>query len=300
MPSRVATSSPAPCSASRSSRVPAVSSGRMRLGEQAVRRAGVELLDEPERRGAGDLVAGHQRALHRGGAAPGRQHREVQVDPAVRRECRARPAGAARRRRPPGSSRAPARASRSRNSGSRGRGRLEHLEAVLGRRARRPATARSRRPRPAGASGRVTTAATSCRLSSRARSDGSGDVGRAGEDEPHRRHAHMPRPNIGCGRLLDEGRRRGRSTRPRGSPSSRPCGSRRRAGRRTGCRRGGRSRAGCSGPAARCPRSRPARRTCRTRARRRRTPACSRRSARGSTGSPRHRSGSPRSGSARG
>ena len=60
------------------------------------------------------------RVLHRGGAAPGRQQREVQVDPAVRAGCRAPRAARARRRRRPGSSRARARRSRARKSGSRG------------------------------------------------------------------------------------------------------------------------------------------------------------------------------------
>ena len=41
---------------------------------------------EEERRRAGHLVAGTDRVLHRGGAAPGRQQREVQVDPPVRRD----------------------------------------------------------------------------------------------------------------------------------------------------------------------------------------------------------------------
>ena len=90
IPSSVATSSPAPPSASRSSRSPAVSSGRIGLGHQPVRRTGVELLDDPERGGAGDVVAGPDRVLHRGGAAPRGQQREVQVDPAAGRDVERR------------------------------------------------------------------------------------------------------------------------------------------------------------------------------------------------------------------
>ena len=109
MPSRVATSSPAPYSASRSSSVPAVSSGRIVSVYRPYVGPGVELLDEPERRRSGHLVAGHQRPLDRGRAAPGRQHREVQVDPAVLRVGPAVAAGSARRTPPPGSSRGRAR-----------------------------------------------------------------------------------------------------------------------------------------------------------------------------------------------
>ena len=90
MPSRVATSSPAPPSASRAEQVAGGVGGADPLGHHAERRAGVELLDDPERRGAGDLVAGPDRVLHRGGAAPRGQAGEVQVDPAVRRDVERR------------------------------------------------------------------------------------------------------------------------------------------------------------------------------------------------------------------
>ena len=146
----------------------------------------------------------------------------------------------------------------------------------------------SRRPRPARAGGRVMTATTSCAGdSSRARSDGTAASGVPAKSQPH-----LVRDST-SGRA-----RRGRTTRPRGSPASPPCGSRRRAGRGTARRRGGRSRAGCSGPAAPCPRPSPGRRTCSARARRRSRGGGSRRSAPGSTGSPRRRPASPRPGSA--
>ena len=54
-----------------------------RLGHRAEDRPGVQPGLEAERRGAGDLVAGHDRVLHGRRPAPGRQQREVQVDPAV-------------------------------------------------------------------------------------------------------------------------------------------------------------------------------------------------------------------------
>ena len=53
------------------------------LGHHAERRARVELLHDPERGGAGDLVAGPDRVLDGRRAAPGGQRREVQVHPAV-------------------------------------------------------------------------------------------------------------------------------------------------------------------------------------------------------------------------
>ena len=79
------------------------------LGHRRVRRAGVELQHDPEGGRPGDLIAGQDRVLHRGGPAPGREQREVQVDPAVRSGCRARAAATAPRRPPPGSSRGRAR-----------------------------------------------------------------------------------------------------------------------------------------------------------------------------------------------
>ena len=56
------------------------------LGRDAVDGTGVHAGLEAERRRAGDLVAVQQRVLHGRGAAPGRQQREVQVDPAVHRD----------------------------------------------------------------------------------------------------------------------------------------------------------------------------------------------------------------------
>ena len=55
------------------------------LGDDTEDGAGVHALVEEERRRAGHLVAGTDRVLHRGGAAPRGQQREVQVDPPVRR-----------------------------------------------------------------------------------------------------------------------------------------------------------------------------------------------------------------------
>ena len=57
-----------------------------RLGEDPVHGPGVQARVEPERGGAGDLVARPDRGLHRRGAAPRGQQREVQVDPAVPRD----------------------------------------------------------------------------------------------------------------------------------------------------------------------------------------------------------------------
>ena len=75
-----------------------------RLGQHAEHRPRVKLADDAERRRAGDIVAMQDRVLHRGGPAPGRQNREVQVDPAMRRDVERRLRDAARRRRSPGSS----------------------------------------------------------------------------------------------------------------------------------------------------------------------------------------------------
>ena len=91
--------------------------GAHRLGERAEHGPGVEALLEEERRGAGDVVAGHDGALHRRGSAPGGQQREVEVDPAVRAARRARPGARGRRTPRPGSSPGPAAPSRSRNVG---------------------------------------------------------------------------------------------------------------------------------------------------------------------------------------
>ena len=72
----------APDAARASSRCPAVWLRPIgaRLHREDV--AGVEFGHELEDRGAGLLIAGHDRALHGSRAAPARQQREVQVDPA--------------------------------------------------------------------------------------------------------------------------------------------------------------------------------------------------------------------------
>ena len=56
------------------------------LGDRAEDRAGIQPCLQAEGGRAGDLVTGPDRVLHRCGAAPGGQQREVQVDPAVRRQ----------------------------------------------------------------------------------------------------------------------------------------------------------------------------------------------------------------------
>ena len=86
MPSSVRTSSSAPPIGEPRSRSPAVSVGTHGLGDQPEHRPGVERGDDAERGRPGHLVAGPQRVLHRGRAAPGREQREVQVDPAVGRD----------------------------------------------------------------------------------------------------------------------------------------------------------------------------------------------------------------------
>ena len=137
-----------------------MSVGPDRLGDHAVRRPGVELEHEPERRRAGLGVAGQHGVLHRGGPAPARQHGEVQVHEAVPRDVQ----HPLRQQRPVRHHRAAVR----RDLGQPGHEvlvarplRLEHLEAQLLRRAAATGLAVSRLPRPLGASGRVTTATTS-------------------------------------------------------------------------------------------------------------------------------------------
>ena len=60
------------------------------LGHQAVRRTGVELLDDAERGRPAHLVTRPDGVLDRGGTAPRGQHREVQVHPAVLRDVQRR------------------------------------------------------------------------------------------------------------------------------------------------------------------------------------------------------------------
>ena len=152
MPSMVATSRPAPLIGQPAEQVAGGVAGPDRLGDDAEHRAGVEAGLDAERRRAGDLVAVQDRVLHRGGAAPGRQQREVQVHPAVRGDGeRGR-----RQQRAVGddrdSSRVRARRSRSRKSGSPGRGGRQHRR----RRPRRPAAATGdgAGARPAAGAGR--------------------------------------------------------------------------------------------------------------------------------------------------
>ncbi len=57
--------------------------GAYGLGRHAVDRTGVQALLQQERRRPGHVVAVPDRVLHGGGAPPGGQQREVQVDPAV-------------------------------------------------------------------------------------------------------------------------------------------------------------------------------------------------------------------------
>ena len=83
IPSRVATSRPGAALGQPGQQVAGGVVGPDPLGHHAVRRPGVELLDDPERGRAGHLVAGPDGVLHRRRSPPRRQAREVQVDPAV-------------------------------------------------------------------------------------------------------------------------------------------------------------------------------------------------------------------------
>ena len=74
--------------------------GPDRLGHDAVDRPGVQGGFDLKRGGTGDRVTGRDRRLHRRGAAPRGQQREVQVDPAVRPARRADRREAAPRMRP--------------------------------------------------------------------------------------------------------------------------------------------------------------------------------------------------------
>jgi len=62
--------------------------GPHRLGHHAEHRAGVQFLDDPEGGGAGDVVPVQNRVVHGRGAAPGGQHREMQVHPAMPRDVK--------------------------------------------------------------------------------------------------------------------------------------------------------------------------------------------------------------------
>ena len=185
--------------ASRSSRSPAVSPGRIGLGDDAEHRPGVQAGLDAERGRAGDLVAVQDGVLHRRRAAPGRQQREVQVDPAVRRHVeRGR-----RQQRAVGDDGAAVDAS----SAQLG----EEVRITGAARASAPATpasaassatgdVRVARPRPAGAGGRVITATTSCRgASSSARSEGTAAAGVPAKASLTAVHRHSARPRVSCG-----------------------------------------------------------------------------------------------------
>ena len=168
----------------------------------AERRAGVQRRHDAERRRAGDLVAGPQRVLHRGRAPPGRQQREVQVHPAVRRDVER----ALRQQRAVGDDRAAVRCQRAQlglEVRVAGVLRLEHRVRRAARRAAATGEATSRRPRPAGASGRVTTPTSSWRLAATASSDGQGGLRGAGEDHPHQQAEPA---GCGCGESRGVGR----------------------------------------------------------------------------------------------
>ena len=84
-----ACTSRSPLSASQARRQrPVVVVGADRRRVLQAHRAGVERLDEADDRDAGLLVAGHDRALDRGGAAPARQQRRVDVEDLVVAEQR--------------------------------------------------------------------------------------------------------------------------------------------------------------------------------------------------------------------
>ena len=176
--------------ASRPRRSPAVSVGRDGLGDDAEDRAGVQALLEAEGAGAGDLVTGHDGVLDGGRAAPGRQQREVQVHPAVRAGRPAQPGGSGRRRRRSG-------AASGRDLGEPveelGIARPRRAEGprcpLIERRSRATGEGVMRRPRPAGASGRVRTATTSWREASDGSSEGDRRLRGAREQDPH-----QPRP----------------------------------------------------------------------------------------------------------
>ena len=176
MPSRVASSSCAPPTASRSSRSPAVSVGRIGLGDDAEHRPGVHAGLEPEGAGPGDVVTGPDGRLHRAAPRQAGQQGEVQVDPAVRRDRqdrrrqqRAVGDDGGRLGREIGELR-PGTPRSSRSAGVSTA--MPGLAREFGDRGRGHA-----RPRPRRAGGRVMTAATSCSESSSAASDGTAAAG---------------------------------------------------------------------------------------------------------------------------
>ena len=197
-----------------------MSVGRIVSVIDAEDRAGVQPLLEAEGRGAGHLVAGHHGVLHGGGAAPRGQQREVQVDPAGGGTARAAGARGAPYATTGQASGASSRAGPG-SSGSLGRSGVSISSPALLRAHRAPGDGTSSRPRPARASGRVSTATTSWREASRASRAGHGDLGGAGEDEPHR--ATEPLPKVACGAEPHGRGARSRPTRRRGWPSWPAC-----------------------------------------------------------------------------
>ena len=116
-------------------------------------RAGVQRLDRLVDRHAGLRIPGHDRALHRRRPAPARQQRRMDVEPRSAR--RAAPQGSRARTRTRRPSARRGRAPRAGRSGCRTGIPSPSATTFAG-------GAASRRPRPAGASGRVRSAATSC------------------------------------------------------------------------------------------------------------------------------------------
>ena len=231
MPSRVATSSPAPRDGEPAEQVAAGVRGA--APPRSRRRTPGRCPGPPraEGRGAGHLVAGHHRVLHRGRPAPGGQQREVQVDPAVARHVERRRAGRARRRRRPGSSPGASVAQRGQERGvARARpgfstGTPGSSARCADRRAAEPAAAAGRGVGP-GEDGDDLVPGGEQRLRARARR-------RPGcRRRPRARSSHAPGRRSACG-LSPHRRAVGlrRPTRPRGWPASPPCAARGPAGR---------------------------------------------------------------------
>ena len=227
IPSSVATSSPAPDTAEPAEQVTGGVPGPDRLGQHAEHRPGIQLTDDLERGRAGQVVAVQDGVLHRRGAAPGREQREVQVDPAVlgdvQRGLREQRAVRGHRAAVRGDGPEPAEEILVPHPG-----RLEHLEAGLGR-ALRDRAGRRRRPRPAAASGRVTTATTSCREASSASSAGTAACG-VPANTSRIRPPTAPSRRSRAARPGSPGWARP-TIRPRGWPCWRACAAADRAGR---------------------------------------------------------------------
>jgi hypothetical protein len=246
MPSRVATSSPAPPSASRASRSPAVSVGRMvwvirpYVGPASSSRT-IRNVVAPVTSSPAQIACCTGAAPRHAGSTE--KWRLTQPFVGIARADSGISAPYATTGTQSGSSAARA----AWNSGSRGCTGLS--TGTPSSSARSPTgEATIRRPRPAGASGRVTTPTRSCADAATASRAGSATSG-------------VPAKTTLTGRA--RGSRAGRTSRPvparrttrtrarSASPRAAPRG---RAGRGRGSRRGGRSRAGSRGPGARTPR----------------------------------------------